>query len=713
MNADNLGQAIAWLESGYFVQVTWALVYFLWQGCAIALVYAAISCGLRRTPANTRYVVGVAALLGMAACLPVTLWLLSREAPFSSVSTSVPPAAVIIQLAPSSLSHAVLPEIPAVDYAGVTLVKSSPYAVALYLAGVGLMLGRVAFGFWGAHRLRGICEPIADGATVEMFRRNARRMGLRVVPLLAFCQRISVPVVIGVLRPMILLPTSLASGLTLTQLEAVLLHELAHIRRFDLIVNVLQRLVEALLFFHPAVWWVSHRISFEREIACDDVVLYLNHGRVQYAEALLNVAELCAMRESDRAALAATGGNISQFQRRVLRLLGTDEKPRLRVTTFGVSMSVVMLSWLMLTPMVWRNAANAQVDSQTKSKADEDDTAAASSGRPAPAKAATKARQVMVVDVRIQGNKTLPVSKIQPYIRTRAGRPFDVELLTEDVRRLNHTHRFVNVKTYTQQVAGGRIVIFDLLERPLLQEVKFVGCKEIHMRTLRKEADIKAGDPVDPFAIEEARRKLEEFYHGKGFTGARITLLEGDKPEDRKAIFLINEGVKQKVWKTQFIGNTIASDERLNTQIKSKPLVLNSARGEVVRKLLNEDVQRLTAYYRGLGGFRVRVGTPKLEFNDKENWVTITYVIDEGPRYKLRNVSVLGNTKHTTAEIEEELELTGGKYFNQAKMTADLAKLKDKYASVGCTFTTVNAVPRLVEEGGQLDLTYNIMEGDR
>ena len=71
------------------------------------------------------------------------------------------------------------------------------------------------------------------------------------------------------------------------------------------------------------------------------------------------------------------------------------------------------------------------------------------------------------------------------------------------------------MKTYTQQVAGGRIVIFDLLERPLLQEVKFVGCKEIHQHTLRKEADIKVGDPADPFAIEEARRKLEEFYHSK------------------------------------------------------------------------------------------------------------------------------------------------------------------------------------------------------
>ena len=118
-------------------------------------------------------------------------------------------------------------------------------------------------------------------------------------------------------------------------------------------------------------------------------------------------------------------------------------------------------------------------------------------------------------------------------------------------------------------------MIFDLLERPILREVKLQGCKEVHQRVLRKEGDVKVGDPADPFAIEEARRKIEEFYHSKGFTGARVTLLEGNKPEDRRAVFLINEGVKQKVWKTQFIGNTIADDGRLrDANQHEKPLPL-------------------------------------------------------------------------------------------------------------------------------------------
>ena len=157
-------------------------------------------------------------------------------------------------------------------------------------------------------------------------------MGMQVVPAVAYCRRICIPVVVGVLRPMILLPASLASGLTSSQSKSVLLHELAHVRRFDLAVNVFQRLVEALLFFHPAVWWLSRRVSLERENACDDVVLQLDHQHVQYADALLRVAEICTNGRIDRAALAATGGNASQFRRRVLRLLGVAEKRPMRLT---------------------------------------------------------------------------------------------------------------------------------------------------------------------------------------------------------------------------------------------------------------------------------------------------------------------------------------------------------------------------------------------
>ena len=223
---------------------------------------------------------------------------------------------------------------------------------------------------------------------------------------------------------------------------------------------------------------------------------------------------------------------------------------------------------------------------------------------------------------------------------------------------------------------------------------------------------MKAGDPADPMAIEEARRKLEEYYHDRGFTSARVTLLEGDKPEDRRAIFLINEGTKLKVWNTAFIGNTIASDGRLRTQISTSRPFFYLFGGEYDRRKLDEDVEKLTAYYKGLGFFSARIGR-ELEFNEKQNWVTITFVIDEGPRFKLRNVSVIGNTKYTNDVLMADLKLKTGDYFNQAKMMADKTSFVDKYGSIGYVFADIKPDVRYLAEAAQLDLIYHINEGDR
>ena len=160
---------------------------------------------------------------------------------------------------------------------------------------------------------------------------------------------------------------------------------------------------------------------------------------------------------------------------------------------------------------------------------------------------------------------------------------------------------------------------------------------------------------------------------------------------------MINEGVKQKVWKTAFIGNTIASDDRLRTQISSKSPFLYLFGGEFDRKKAAEDVDKLTAYYRGLGYFRARVGTPMLEYNDKENWVTITFVIDEGPRYQLRNISVIGNKKYSTDELMGELKLKNNEYYNKAKVLVDQSALKDKYGSVGYVFADIQPDLRFLE----------------
>jgi outer membrane protein insertion porin family len=331
--------------------------------------------------------------------------------------------------------------------------------------------------------------------------------------------------------------------------------------------------------------------------------------------------------------------------------------------------------------------------------------------RPVDAASSAPADQEMVAQVRVTGNGKIPLEKILPHIHTRAGRPFNAELIEEDVRRLNSTHMFVQVKPYSQKTQGGRVVIFEVLERPMLHYIKYVGNVKVKKKHLEKEAGIKPGDSLDTFAVEEARRRIEEYYHSHGFPKARVTIFEGNKSSDRGAIFVINEGQKQRVLWTDFVGNTIASDRRLLTQIQTKPGFLWVFKGEVDRKQIDEDINRLTGYYRSLGFFAAEVGR-ELHFSESENWLRITYVINEGPRYRVRNVSFKGNTKFSTEELAAKTKLKGGQYFNQSEMSADRVAIEDTYGSVGHVFAKIQAEPRYLEEPGTLDLVYSIQEGE-
>ncbi|MFM8733930.1 MAG: POTRA domain-containing protein [Pirellulales bacterium] len=345
--------------------------------------------------------------------------------------------------------------------------------------------------------------------------------------------------------------------------------------------------------------------------------------------------------------------------------------------------------------------------------------AAQSAAEPSPlppvegASAATTKPSDVIVEVRIEGNHATDVSKL-PKLVTRAGQIFDAQAIEEDVRTLHRSRKFVDVHPKYVRVAEGVVVIFQVVERPMLRYVKYVGNQRVTTRTLRKKAEIDVGDAMDAYVVEEARRRIEAHYQEKGYESARVTTVEGDKPGDKGAVFLIDEGLNRKALWTSFVGNTIASDARLLTQIKSKPGVLWLIGGDVDREKIEQDVEALTAYYRSLGFFQAKVGREiEVVYEADRAWTHLTFVINEGPRYTVRNVSFVGNSKFKTEFLERDVKLKGGEFFNQAKMDADLNLIRDIYGGRGFVFADIRADPRFLEEPGQLDLVYNVTEGQR
>jgi beta-lactamase regulating signal transducer with metallopeptidase domain len=320
---------IPWLSEATLRLLALSLLHFLWQGAALAaLAYVAMS--ICRS-ASTRYAAGVATL-GLMLLAPVATFLVSRSQETAS--------------SPAMTENAFIKTVTTQNPHGSTVVKVTvnrqesastptyfPWLVELWFIGVVLLSLRSAGGILLIERLRRKeTTPVAQGL-LELCISLQRRMGLTRVVRYCESLRLDAPAVAGWLRPVVLLPMSAVTGLTEAQLEAVIAHELAHIRRYDALVNLFQVGVETLLFYHPAVWWLGKRVRVEREHCCDDEAVALCGSAVTYAHALTRMAESKAVPQ------LAMAVNRSPLVARVARLLGANAAAEVR----GASLSAGIL----------------------------------------------------------------------------------------------------------------------------------------------------------------------------------------------------------------------------------------------------------------------------------------------------------------------------------------------------------------------------------
>lgn len=326
-----------------------------------------------------------------------------------------------------------------------------------------------------------------------------------------------------------------------------------------------------------------------------------------------------------------------------------------------------------------------------------------------PPKFAPAGPRINVVEVRLKGNHSISESRLRAKLQTRAGRQFDPASVQADVRQLLGQGLCYDVRTYREDTPNGVIITFELFEQPLVKYVEFEG-NRVRSKTLLKKAEIAVGQPLSRYRVEEAKRKLVDYYQSRGNTRVVVHIREGDKDGDEGIVFQIEEGPRQRIRWTKFEGNTIASDARLRTQIESKPGILWLFKGQVDNDAIAEDVDKLTAYYRSLGFFRATV-TPEPQFDADEEWLTLTFHIDEGPRYVIRSVETEGNKVFNGSELLRTTELRPGDYFDLTKMQSDVRSLKDTYGANGYIKVDVEATPEFDEEPGQLDLVYKIEEG--
>lgn len=312
----------------------WTLVHFLWQGALIAVLYGAVRSLARTARAEGRYLLACAALASMMAAPIITCYAIGPPDAAPAVAadrTARVPGA--IAAVPATLPAAVQASVPAAQRA-----PWLEWAVGIWLIGASALSVRLLGGWLMAARLRWKLTRSAPLEWCQATERLRIRLGIARAVGLRVSAMVQSPVVIGALRPLVLVPVGMLTGLPAAQVEALLAHELAHIRRHDYLVNLLQSLAEAMLFYHPAVWWVSGHIRAEREHCCDDTAVAVSGDVLEYVNAL---TELAGSRREHLAAVAVNGGSLTG---RIARLLGEARPASGNGLARGTALGVVLLA---------------------------------------------------------------------------------------------------------------------------------------------------------------------------------------------------------------------------------------------------------------------------------------------------------------------------------------------------------------------------------
>ena len=336
---------LAWFNSPDWMIVVKTLLHTLWQAGGLALL---LWLALRRvaTPA-TRYRLTLGTLAAILGTTLLTWAVLNQSATKSTAPDFASPTTPARK--PSDISPAANFGEPSVIAYSTPIPKPaeetrwSGWLALAWLLGTALMLTRAGIQVAGAERLRRSCKPLDDSRITQLLADAQRALNLTRRIRVAVTDKLTSPAVVGVIVPTLILPLSLLTTLTPEQIRFILLHELAHIRRGDYFANLFQLFIEALLFFNPAVWWISHQVRREREACCDALAIELSGAPVDYARTLLHVAETVLNTPPTAApAFSDNPREPSSLTDRVQRLLVPGYRPALRLTWRAMLAAIVV-----------------------------------------------------------------------------------------------------------------------------------------------------------------------------------------------------------------------------------------------------------------------------------------------------------------------------------------------------------------------------------
>ncbi len=320
-----------------------------------------------------------------------------------------------------------------------------------------------------------------------------------------------------------------------------------------------------------------------------------------------------------------------------------------------------------------------------------------------------------ITAVRVTGNQRIETDAIERVIRVKPGDVLRAGEISKDVKNIYRMGYFDDIRVESEPYLDGRAVIFDVREKPTIRRISFKGNEVFNDDKLRENLSISTGSILNIFTVKSNIDQLKAMYKEKNYHNVKIEYTTHALENNQADIeFDIDEGEKIKIKQITFQGNTTFSDKQLKKYIKTSEKGFFSwltSSGELNREDLNQDAERLMAYYHTEGFIHAKVADPIVDFEEK--WIYITFKIEEGERYSVGTIDVEGDLIVDREKLMSGLEIARAPYFNREKVRQDVLNITDLYADAGYAYADV--APRTREDQAHhlVDIDYTIKKGEQ
>ncbi len=321
-----------------------------------------------------------------------------------------------------------------------------------------------------------------------------------------------------------------------------------------------------------------------------------------------------------------------------------------------------------------------------------------------------------IVEVRVQGNQRIEDAAILNVIKMKAGDPLYTEKTDDDIRAIYKLGHFQDVRVSTEVTDKGIVLVYTVLEKPVVRDIKFEGNKELTIDKLKEALEFRQNSIFSTKDLNKSIAKIKKLYGDEGYYLAEVEpTIEKRSPTDLTVTFKIKEGNKVLIRKIHFDGNRAFSDSKLRGIMETKEKWFMSwltGAGTYKEEVLKNDALLIADHYMNNGYVNVKVGEPVVKLTDAKDALEVYIGITEGDQYRIGEIGFKGELLEPAAELRKKVKSEPGEVFSRANLRTDIFTLTDVYADKGYAFANVNPLTRPDPDKKTVDLNFDMEKGE-